>query len=93
MLNKELQLKIAKLLMEESLLTPEKEAEYISAITALTDKNTSLEEENADLKQQLALLKKALYGQKSEKTQVVMEESEQLTMFNEAEEATDVKVF
>ena len=26
--------------MEESLLTPEKEAEYISAITALTDKNT-----------------------------------------------------
>ena len=40
MLNKELQLKIAKLLMEESLLTPEKEAEYISAITALTDKKT-----------------------------------------------------
>ena len=37
MLNKELQLKIAKLLMEESLLTPEKEAEYISAITALTE--------------------------------------------------------
>ena len=92
MLNKELQLKIAKLLMEESLLTPEKEAEYISAITALTDKNTSLEEENADLKQQLALLKKALYGQKSEKTQVVMEESEQLTMFNEAEESSDIKV-
>ena len=92
MLNKELQLKIAKLLMEESLLTPEKEAEYISAITALTDKNTSLEEENADLKQQLALLKKALYGQKSEKTQVIMEDAEQLTMFNEAEEATDVKV-
>lgn len=92
MLNKELQLKIAKLLMEESLLSPEKEAEYISAITALTDKNTSLEEENANLKQQLALLKKALYGQKSEKTQVVMEDSEQLTMFNEAEEATDVKV-
>ena len=92
MLNKELQIKIAKLLMEESLLTPEKEAEYISAITALTDKNTSLEEENADLKQQLALLKKALYGQKSEKTQVIMEGAEQLTMFNEAEEATDVKV-
>ena len=62
-----------------------KEQAYISAITKLTEKNSSLEEEVSDLRQQLALLKKALYGQKSEKTEVIMENAEQLTMFNEAE--------
>ena len=83
--NKELQLDTKQLNTESSILTPEKEAEYRTRIS-------SLEEENADLKQQLALLKKALYGQKSEKTQVIMEDAEQLTMFNEAEEKTDVKI-
>ena len=74
------------------LLTPEKEQAYISAITMLTGKNSSLEEEVSDLRQQLALLKKALYGQKSEKTQVVMEDAEQLTMFNEAENTAEEKI-
>lgn len=74
------------------LLTPEKEQAYISAITMLTEKNSSLEEEVSDLRQQLALLKKALYGQKSEKTQVVMEDAEQLTMFNEAENTAEEKI-
>ena len=90
--NQELVLRSEALLSEESALSPEKEQAYISAITMLTKKNSSLEEENADLKQQLTLLKKALYGQKSEKTQVIMEDAEQLTMFNEAEDTAEEKI-
>lgn len=90
--NQELILETTALLSEESTLSPEKEQAYISEITKLTERNSSLEEENSDLRQQLALLKKALYGQKSEKTQVVMENPEQLTMFNEAEENTEEKI-
>lgn len=87
--NQELVLRSEALLSEESALSPEKEQAYISAITMLTEKNSSLEEENADLKQQLALLKKALYGQKSEKTQVIMEDDGQLSLFNEAEDIVE----
>ena len=83
--NNELVLKSEKLHAASSVLTPEKEAEYRTRIS-------SLEEENADLKQQLAYLKKALYGQKSEKTEVIMENAEQLSMFNEAEENTEEKI-
>ena len=90
--NQELVLRSEALLSEESALSPEKEQAYISAITKLTEKNSSLEEENADLKQQLALLKKALYGQKSEKTQVIMENEEQLSLFNEAEDTAEEKI-
>ncbi len=90
--NQELILRSEALLCEESTLSPEKEQAYISEITKLTEKNSSLEEENADLRQQLAYLKKALYGQKSEKTEVIMENAEQLSMFNEAEENTEEKV-
>lgn len=90
--NQELILRKEALLCEESALSPEKEQEYLSRISDLTTKNSSLEEENADLKQQLALLKKALYGQKSEKTKVIMEDSEQLTMFNEAEDTAEGKI-
>lgn len=90
--NQELVLRSEALLSEESALSPEKEQAYISAITKLTEKNSTLEEENADLKQHLALLKKALYGQKSEKTQVIMEDAEQLTMFNEAEDTAEEKI-
>ncbi len=53
---------------------------------------SDLEEEVNVLRQQLAYLKKALYGQKSEKTEVIMENAEQLSMFNEAEESTEEKV-
>ena len=90
--NQELMLKKKTLLSEEPTLSPEKEAAYISKISDLTAKNSSLEEENADLRQQLAIMKKALYGQKSEKTQVIMEDAEQLSMFNEAEAAAEEKV-
>ncbi len=90
--NQELVLRSEALLSEESALSPEKEQAYISAITMLTEKNSSLEEENADLKQQLALLKKALYGQKSEKTQVIMEDDGQLSLFNEAEDTAEEKI-
>ena len=90
--NQELVLRSEALLSEESALSPEKEQAYISAITMLTEKNSSLEEENADLKQQLALLKKALYGQKSEKTQVIMEDDGQLSLFNEAEDIVEEKI-
>lgn len=90
--NQELILETTALLSEESTLSPEKEQAYISEITKLTERNSSLEEENADLRQQLALMKKALYGQKSEKTQIVMENPEQLTMFNEAEDSSKEKI-
>ena len=83
--NNELVLKSEQLHAASSVLTPEKEAKYRTRIS-------SLEEENADLRQQLAYLKKALYGQKSEKTEVIMENAEQLSMFNEAEENTEEKV-
>ena len=83
--NNELELKSEQLNAESNVLTPEKEAAYRTRIS-------SLEEENADLKQQLAYLKKALYGQKSEKTEVIMENAEQLSMFNEAEENTEEKI-
>ena len=90
--NQELILRSEALLCEESTLSPEKEQAYISEITKLTEKNSSLEEEVNDLRQQLAYLKKALYGQKSEKTEVIMENAEQLSMFNDAEENTEEKV-
>ena len=90
--NQELILRSEALLCEESTLSPEKEQAYISEITKLTEKNSSLEEEVNDLRQQLAYLKKALYGQKSEKTEVIMENAEQLSMFNEAEENTEEKI-
>ena len=83
--NNELVLKSEQLHAESNVLTPEKEAEYRTRIS-------SLEEENADLRQQLAYLKKALYGQKSEKTEVIMENAEQLTMFNEAEDTAEEKI-
>lgn len=70
--NNELELKSEQLNAASNVLSPEKEAAYLNKIS-------SLEEENADLKQQLALLKKALYGQKSEKTQVIMEYDGQLS--------------
>lgn len=83
--NNELELKSEQLNAESNVLTPEKEAAYRTRIS-------SLEEEVSDLRQQLALLKKALYGQKSEKTQVVMEDADQLTMFNEVEDTAEENI-
>ena len=45
----------------------------------------SLKEEVADLRQQLAMYKKLVHGQKSEKTEVVLDGAEQLHFFDEAE--------
>ena len=84
--NIELHLASEQLLTDESPLSPEKEFNYRAVITGLTNKATALEEENADLKQQLANLKKLVYGQKSEKTEVILEGGEQMSIFNEAEE-------
>lgn len=46
---------------------------------------TELTEELAELREQNAWLKKQVFGQKSEKTEVIMEKAEQIGMFNEAE--------
>ena len=78
---------------EEGILSPEKEAEIKAAFETAMKKNVELEAENADLKnenaelkQQLAWLKKQVYGQKTEKTEVVLEEeAEQTCLFDEAE--------
>lgn len=90
--NNEFELKYEQLHSASSVLSPEKEVAYISKISDLTAENLSLEEENADLKQQLALLKKVLYGQKSEKTEAIMKNAEQLSLFNDAEENTEDKI-
>ena len=82
----ELELTQEKLLGEMPILTPEKEAKYAQ----MAEKYAVLLEENADLKQEIALLKKALYGQKSEKTEVIYEDAEQLTLFNEAEQEAEI---
>lgn len=60
--NQELVLRSEALLNEESALSPEKEQVYISAITKLNEKNSSLEEENADLRTCLHKLKSTQQG-------------------------------
>ena len=92
MQNMDLVLKADRLLMDESPLSPKKELDYRTVITGLTDKTTALEEEVADLKQQLANLKKLVYGQKSEKSEVILESSEQMSIFNEAEDNANKEV-
>lgn len=98
-------LKQTALLMNESALTPEKGLEYRTAIAALekrasdyeakasnlTTEIAELTEENTLLKEQLAMYKKALYGQKSEKSTVI-NDGVQLSFFNEAETEADVDV-
>lgn len=74
--------------VSETIRTPEKEID----VNALLKKCDQLEqtvadrdEEISDLRQQLALLKKVVYGQKSEKTEYIAESMEQTNLFNEAE--------
>ena len=78
----ELTLTIEKLLMNESPLSPEKEIAYKTVIQMLEEKLASTEQE-------LANYKKLVYGQKSEKTEVILSGAEQLTLFNEAEVNAD----
>ena len=61
-------------------------------VRAVFEQNTALHEENAELKDELAVLRervawfeKQFYGQKSEKSEVVLENAEQLSLFDEAE--------
>lgn len=55
------------------------------------EENVSLKNEVEVLKQQLAFYKKMVHSQKGEKTEVVMEKTEQLSLFDEAEtESTSV---
>ena len=92
MQNIDLVLEAKRLLTEESPLSPKKELDYRTVITGLTNKTTALEEEVNDLRQQVANLKKLVYGQKSEKTEVILEIGDQMCLFDEAEENADRKV-
>ena len=73
--NTELQLHRGGLLSEETPLSAEKEQAYLARI--------------AHLEKEVELLRKALYGQKSEKTEVILDGGEQMRMFNEAEKESD----
>ena len=66
---------------EVTAAAPEKEIDA----RAILAENVSLKEEVADLRQQLAMYKKLVHGQKSEKTEVVLDGAEQLHFFDEAE--------
>ena len=80
-------------LEKEAILTPEKELELRALRemnTALHEENAALHEENAELKERLAYLEKIVYGQKSEKTEVVLDTGEQISLFDEAEQEADV---
>lgn len=77
--------------IEEPILTPQKEAKLRAELAAVLAENIALKNENAELKQQLALFKKAVYGQRSEKTEYITEDGGQLSLFNEAEQAENRK--
>ena len=65
MKNDELKLTVEKLIMDASPLPPEKEITYKTVIRML-------EEELASTKQELANYKKMVYGQKSEKSEIIL---------------------
>ena len=67
--NKNLIVEKEKILLEEPILSVEKEQYFRAQIAALTEKNNDLREENLELKEQLAYFKKMMFGQKTEKTQ------------------------
>lgn len=58
--------------------------------TALHEEVSTLKDELAFLKERVAWFEKHFYGQKSEKTEVVLENAEQLSFFDEAEQESDV---
>ena len=59
-------------LAEEAIGMPEEEID----VRALLSENTSLKEEVSYLKERIANLEKLVYGQKSEKTKVILPNSE-----------------
>ena len=74
-------MKHEKLYADEGILSPAREAELLGKLSVVENENSALKDEVAELKQQLANLKKLVYGQKSEKTEVILENGEQLCMF------------
>lgn len=79
--------------IKNGILTPEQELEVRAVYAennALHNENAALKDENAELKERLAWFEKQVYGKKSEKTEVVMPASEQLSMFDEAESEADI---
>ena len=78
---------------KDAICTPEKELEVrmlMEQYHAAMTENAALKDELAELKEQLAQLKKVVYGQKSEKSEIVLESTEQIPMFDEAEQEADV---
>ena len=74
------------------ILSLAEEAALRRRLFVLETKTAALEDENAELRQRLTNPKKLVYGQKSEKTEVILENAEQLCMFNEAEENANKEV-
>lgn len=68
-------------LAEEAIRTLEEEID----VRALLNENVSLKEEVSYLKQRIANLEKLVYGPKSEKTETILPNAEQIPMFDEAE--------
>ena len=77
---------------QESMSPAELELKYRQAYEKAMVENAALKDENARLKEQLAWFKKTVYGQKSEKTEAVLDAPEQLKLFNEAEKEADPAV-
>ena len=75
--------------IQESMSPAELELKYRQAYEKAMAENVALKDENARLKEQLAWFKKAVYGQQSERTEVVLEAPEQLKLFDEAEKEAD----
>ena len=70
---------------QEAIGTPEKEAELLVLLEKQIAENNALKSEVAELKERMAWLEKMAFGKKSEKTETVMENAEQLSLFDEAE--------
>ena len=80
-------------LLREAIRSPEMELKVRAVFaenTALHEEVSQLKDENAILKERLAWFEKQVYGQKSEKSEIVLENAEQLPMFDEAEQTADV---
>lgn len=78
----------------ESPIKPEEELKlraFFEKYAAVTVELSELKDENAELKQRLAWFEKQVYGRKTEKTEVVLEDGEQLRIFDEAETEADKK--
>lgn len=81
-----------KILLEESILSAEKEQYFRTQIANLTETNNSLKEENLELKEQLEYLKRMVFGQRSEKSEIIMPNAVQINLFNEAETDPDAQI-